>query len=410
VTPRARVLGGRYRLVERVDRGGAGEIWRARDERLDRDVAVKLLDAKADDAFRERFMREARRAAAVSHPNVVAVHDEGRDDDEAYMVMEYVRGATLRDLIAERGPLSTDETARLVGQVAGALDAAHAAGVVHCDVKPANVIVTSAGHAKLTDFGVAVAAEDAAERELVGTARYVAPERIAGDAPTARTDVYGLGLVAYELLAGRPAYEGDDTEELLRQRLQGPPPPLRAARATIPAEVDDAVQRALARDPDRRYATAGEFAAALRAAADASDATTPLGPAAAVRQITRRSWTPRADTLIALAAVALVLAAVVALFASFAGAPRPASTATPTGTGAPAATLRAPNVVGAKLDKAIKDLTGAGLNAAWAPATSGSGQPCTVVTQDPAAGATVQRGQRVQLRYISGRNCEKGGD
>src|SRR5438093_5581228 len=148
-----RLLAKRYRLIERIDEGGAGEVWRARDEKLERDVAIKLLGPGADDAFRARFADEARRAAAVVHPNVVTVFDEGRDGADTFMVMELVPGKTLRDLVAERGPLPPHEVSRIVSQVAAALAAAHAAGAVHCDVKPANVIVDRQGLAKLTDFG-----------------------------------------------------------------------------------------------------------------------------------------------------------------------------------------------------------------------------------------------------------------
>src|SRR5438445_334137 len=182
--PGRRVLLDRYRLLERIDEGGAGEVWRARDEKLDRDVAVKLLGPSADEAFRARFADEARRAAAVVHPNVVTVFDEGRDGRDAFMVMELVAGKTLRDLIAERGPLPAHEVSRLVTQVAAALDAAHAAGVIHCDLKPANVVLDPSGIAKLTDFGIARAARDPAEQELLGTARYIAPERVEGGAVT----------------------------------------------------------------------------------------------------------------------------------------------------------------------------------------------------------------------------------
>ncbi|HEU5288628.1 MAG TPA: protein kinase, partial [Candidatus Limnocylindria bacterium] len=153
-----RRLGDRYLLLERIDAGGAGEVWRARDERLGRDVALKILGADADEAFRGRFADEARRAAAVAHPNVVTVFDEGRDGEDSFMVMEFVRGKTLRDMIAERGPLPAHEAARIVAQIAAALDAAHEAGVIHCDVKPANVILDEHGTAKLTDFGIARAA------------------------------------------------------------------------------------------------------------------------------------------------------------------------------------------------------------------------------------------------------------
>src|SRR5439155_1840673 len=152
---RDRLLGERYRLIQRIDEGGAGEVWRGRDERLEGDVAVKILGEGADEAFRARFTDEARRAATVSHPNVVTVFDQGQDGPDAYMVMEYVRGRTLRDVVEERGALGLVEAARIVSQVADALDAAHAAGVIHCDVKPANVILDERGIAKLTDFGIA---------------------------------------------------------------------------------------------------------------------------------------------------------------------------------------------------------------------------------------------------------------
>src|SRR6266850_460898 len=213
-----RLLAMRYRLIERIDEGGAGEVWRGRDEKLDRNVAIKLLGPDADDAFRARFADEARRAAAVVHSNVVTVFDEGSDGADAFMVMELVPGKTLREIVAERGPLPPHEVSRLIRQVAGALDAAHAAGVIHCDVKPANVIVDPKGVAKLTDFGIARAARDRDEQELLGTARYIAPERVEGGPVTARTDVYGLGLVAYELLTGRPAFDGGTSEELVRER------------------------------------------------------------------------------------------------------------------------------------------------------------------------------------------------
>ena len=169
-TKEGRLLAGRYRLTKRIDEGGAGEVWQARDERLDRDVAIKILGPTADEAFRERFADEARRAASVLHPNVVTVFDEGRDGVDAFMVMELVRGRTLRDVVADRGPLRPHEAARLVAQIAAALDAAHEAGVIHCDVKPANVIVDQQGTAKLADFGIARAARGPREHELIGTA------------------------------------------------------------------------------------------------------------------------------------------------------------------------------------------------------------------------------------------------
>src|SRR5207237_5709246 len=153
----------------------------------------------------DRLPTEGRRAAAVSHPHIVTVFDEGQDGTDAFIVMEEVRGRSLRDIIAERGAVPAPQVATLVRQLAGALDATHEAGLVHLDVKPANVIVDAAGNAKLTDFGIARAARDSDERELVGTARYIAPERVAGTAVTPRTDVYGLALVARDMLTQQPA-------------------------------------------------------------------------------------------------------------------------------------------------------------------------------------------------------------
>src|SRR5437773_1322735 len=223
--------------------------------------------------IRERFAEEARRAASVIHPNVVTVFDEGRDGADAFMVMELVRGRTLRDVVADRGPLRPHEAARLVAQIAAALDAAHEAGVIHCDVKPANVIVDQQGTAKLTDFGIARAARGPREHELIGTARYIAPERIEGRAPTERSDVYSLGLVAYELIAGRPPNAEMETEDLLRVRLDGRAPSLRLARVGISEESDRVVAKALARDPQGRYASAGAFARELLAASQRDDDT-----------------------------------------------------------------------------------------------------------------------------------------
>src|SRR5213594_235643 len=345
--PRAarRVLAGRYRLLERIDEGGAGEVWRARDSKLDRDVAVKVLGPGADDAFRARFADEARRAAAVVHPNVVTVFDEGRDGADTFMVMELVPGKTLRDLVAERGPLPPHEVSRIVSQVAAALDAAHAAGVVHCDVKPANVIVDPRGIAKLTDFGIARAARDKDEQELLGTARYIAPERVEGGPVTARTDVYGLGLVAYELLAGRPAFDGATSEELVRERLVGPPPSLRLARVGIDDRLDAIVGRALATTPDRRYASAGAFARAFTDVADAPSDPTSLLPA--IEGHARRiAWNlPRFDSTVAILAVLAILFALFLFFSSFPKAALPG--VTPTAAPGTAVT-GTPNVVGKK--------------------------------------------------------------
>ena len=398
-----RLLAHRYRLLERIDEGGAGQVWLARDERLGREVAVKIVGADADEAFRERFADEARRAASVAHPNVVTVFDEGRDGEDSFMVMEYVRGKTLRDIVADRGALGAHEAARLVAQVAAALDAAHEAGVIHCDVKPANIIVDQSGAAKLTDFGIARAARGPREHELIGTARYIAPERVAGEPPTERSDTYSLGLVAYELLAGRPAYAEMETEDLLRQRLDGPPPSLRNARVGVSDAVDRVVRRALARDPGERYPSAGAFARDLLSAAERGDATGIIAPPPPRKLRRGRSW--HVDSTLALLAVIAVLVATLVIFAEFQGRSVVTPTASPTGSGA--VLSGTPNVVGKLVTDAANTLIAAGFKGpvSWQIDPSAKGTPCTVVRQQPAAGVAYQRGQEALLYLVGGKDC-----
>jgi len=401
----ARVLAGRYRLDERIDAGGAGEVWRARDLRLGRDAAVKILGASADEAFRERFADEARRAASVSHPNVVTVFDEGRDGAESFMVMEFVRGKTLRDVVAERGPLPAHEAARLIAQVAAALDAAHEAGVIHCDVKPANVIVDEHARAKLADFGVARAAREPREHELIGTARYIAPERIAGEPASERSDLFSLGLVAYELLAGRPAFGEMETEDLLRLRLDAPPPSLRSARVGVSEEIDAVIRRALDRDPRARFESAGAFARALLAAVERGDATSVIG---AVPRPLRSRRAPRIDTTLALLAITAVLVATLIVFASFQGKTPAGPTASP---GRSGAALVTPSVVGRPVQEGIDQLIAAGFGRVSYDVQAGAAGPaCGVVRQDPVAGTSFARGAAASLFYVTGKNCVKGKD
>ena len=400
-----RLLAGRYRMLERIDAGGAGEVWLARDERLGRDVAVKILGTNADNAFRERFADEARRAASVSHPNVVTVFDEGRDGDDSFMVMEYVRGKTLRDVVRERGPLPPHEAARIVAQVAAALDAAHEAGVIHCDVKPANVILTDQGTAKLADFGIARAARGPREHELIGTARYIAPERVAGEPASEQSDVFSLGLVAYELLGGQPAYGDVDTADLLRQRLEGPPPSLRSARVGVPDSVDAVVRRALARDPDDRYFSAGGFARALLAATQRGDATGVL--LSPPPRPLRGGRTSRVDTTVALLAIILILVGTLVVFAAFRGdgaVGGPNASAARSG----AAQTVGPKVVGTPVADAVSSLIAAGFGLVQDDVdTSARGTSCAVARQDPAAGATFTRGATASVFYIPGKDCVK---
>jgi serine/threonine protein kinase len=382
-----RVLAGRYRLVERIDRGGTAEVWRARDLRLERDVAVKVLGAETDPAFRERFTTEARRAAAVSHPHIVTVFDEGQDGSDAFIVMEEVRGRSLRDIIAQRGALPAAEVATLVRQIGGALDATHRAGLVHLDVKPANVIVDDAGNAKLTDFGISRAARDS-ERELVGTARYIAPERVEGRPVTSRTDVYGLALMAYELLTGQPAFPGAENEDLLRDRLDRGAPHIRSVDPRLSEAADTVVARGLAREPERRYPTAGGFALALSDAVN-DPVTRVLRPIIAASS---GRW-PRVDSLLPHGVVLAILIGIVLAILI----------------GAVLFLARSPSTTGSKLDEANRTPQRAGFQERQ-DVGSGQDPPYSVVSQDPSAGSPGGRRTDVHVLSLSGADCTTKSD
>jgi serine/threonine protein kinase len=245
---------------------------------LSRRVAVKVLrdDLAVDDATRARFRNEAIAAARVNHPNIVATYDTGDDDGTAYIVMEFVDGPTVRRLLDERGALPVNDVIRIGTQVAAALEAAHRAGLVHRDVKPPNVLVPPNGPVKVTDFGIAKAtgSDDLTKTGTVmGTARYLAPEQVSGEPTDARTDVYGLGLLLFEMLCGTPPFGGDTDVATAMARLTTSAPPIRAQRPDVPAPLDDLVHRCLARDRSRRFGSAGEVRAALAAV--------PAGPSGA---------------------------------------------------------------------------------------------------------------------------------
>ncbi|MFI1992759.1 protein kinase [Actinoplanes sp. NPDC020271] len=270
------LLGGRYRLDDRIAAGGMGEVWAATDTVLSRPVAVKTLlgGRGTDPGFLRRFRHEARTMAALRHPGVVAVYDFGdTEDDSAYLVMARVDGEPLNRVIADRGQLTVAETMSIVAQAGRALQAAHEAGVIHRDVKPGNLIIEPDGTVVLVDFGVARSANSVTltgAREVVGTALYIAPEQVSKRTTGPAADIYALGAVAYHCLTGRPPFLGDNPLAVALQHVTDEPPPL---SRDVPRAVRDLVGIALAKQPEERFPSAAAMATAAEAAVAGSGAT-----------------------------------------------------------------------------------------------------------------------------------------
>ena len=270
------LIGGRYRLLAPLGEGGMATLWRAVDEQLDREVAVKLLRPQygTDAGFAARFRQEARSAGSLSHPNIVPVYDYGTDAESGgqYIVMQLVEGQDLAAVLRERGPLQPDEAVRIALGVASALEAAHRRGIVHRDVKPGNILIDH--DVKVTDFGIARAVSETSMTvtgTTLGSVHYFSPEQARGDQVTGASDVYSLGIVLYEMLTGRRPFEGDSAAGVALKRLtEDPLPP--TTHAPVPAALSAIVMRALERDPATRYPDAGSFAEALRVWQRAPDA------------------------------------------------------------------------------------------------------------------------------------------
>ncbi|MGH3146180.1 MAG: Stk1 family PASTA domain-containing Ser/Thr kinase [Rubrobacter sp.] len=260
------VLDNRYDLVRTLGGGGMGEVYLARDQVLDRDVALKVLRRQyaGDDEFAERFKREAMHAASLSHPNIVQVYDRGQTEDgAAYIAMEYVPGGTLKEKITREGPLESAVAASIGSQVAEALGAAHARGVVHRDIKPQNVLLTGKGEAKVADFGIARAASAVTISQtgsVMGTAGYMSPEQALGKPATPRSDLYSLGVVLYEAITGELPYTADNPIAVSMKHVNEPLRPPREVDPQIPEGMNALVVKLLAKDPEGRYASADELA------------------------------------------------------------------------------------------------------------------------------------------------------
>jgi beta-lactam-binding protein with PASTA domain len=417
------VYNGRYELSSQVARGGTAQVYLARDLLLDRPVALKVLfpELSADATFVERFRREAQAAANLSHPNIVPVFDWGQSESTYFIVMEYVDGEALSAIIRSQGPLDQTQSASIAADIAKALSYAHRHGVVHRDVKPGNVLITSDGQVKVTDFGIARAMgadEQVTQTGLVmGTATYFSPEQAQGLEVDGRSDIYSLGVVLYEMLTGRAPFTGDSPVAIAYQHVRETPPPPRSINPAISASLEVIVSQAMAKIPAERYQTADEFRADLDryvrgqtvlarppseiAASQLTTIAHPIVPpgqaTTAVERVddsevrTARPAQRRPATTtkywlaagIALLAVIVVAGVITARDLGYLG-------------GAPY--FRVPNVLGKSAAQATSALAAEGLKSQQTPGTATSpNQAHTVIAQNPAFPANVRKGDTVRL-------------
>ena len=341
------VIAGRYELGSLLGRGGMAAVYAGTDRRLQRDVAVKLLhpEMAARPDVRRRFEAEGRAAAGLAHAHVVAVFDTGEYDGVPFIVMERLPGGTLADLLRD-APLDPHRVTCIAGDVLGALGAAHAAGIVHRDVKPGNILICDDGSAKVADFGIAtrVDADPTSAGHLIGTPAYLAPERLEGGAASPRSDLYSLGVVLYEALAGTKPFTGDAPLAVAHAIQQGTHAPLGEVRPGLDRRLVDAVERSMAREPGERFPSSATMAAALAPAGDATQVLPGVADAPMAMPAPRRNrwWA-------ALAAAALLGTAIVAAIIA-AGDDAPARTQTPA---PPATVVRAPTTTTVPVEPAV---------------------------------------------------------
>jgi serine/threonine protein kinase len=404
------VLGGRYRVEARIGSGGMGEVYRGVDTVLDRTVALKILlpQFARDVSFVDRFRREAQAAARINHPNIVGVYDTGSDGETPFIVMEFIEGRTLADFMSGGGRFTAIHAVEVAEKICDALAFAHAAGVIHRDIKPANVMVTRKGEVKVMDFGIAriVAGPQTAPQTsaVLGTAAYISPEQAQGQPVDGRSDIYSLGAVLYEMLAGRPPFTGDSPVAVAYKQVNEAPTLPSVSNSDVSPLLDAVLMRALAKNPANRYQTAEEFRADLERARLGQEVhATPLMPAgdAATQLINRPQQTsilppqeppPGSGRRVWLGVLIGILAVLI-----LAGAGYLLANALSSNNGDATTSHQLPPLIGLPVDDATAKLDALHLDWKLKYRETDEEKPGHVVDQSPIAGTTLDEGATVTL-------------
>ncbi|MFT8361703.1 MAG: Stk1 family PASTA domain-containing Ser/Thr kinase [Sporolactobacillus sp.] len=431
-----RRIGGRYEILSRLGEGGMALVYKAKDLILDRLVSVKILrtDLAGDEEFVKRFHREAESVASLSHPNIVAIYDIGEEDDIYYIVMEYVHGMSLKEFIKDYSPLTISEAVHIMKQIDAAIAHAHAHGIIHRDIKPHNILIDESEHVKVTDFGIAMAVSSATitfTHSIMGSAHYLSPEQARGGKATIKSDIYSLGIVMFELLTSRVPFPGTSPVSVALKQLKDPIPFPRDFRPEIPQSLENVVLRALAKDPDDRYASVADMSADLATAlsperseeprvifADAGDEEsdaektikmTPLTadddsvPASDPAKKTiapakgkdkkKRSWVKRLLTTLAILTLLIAAGIVIGLVIL----PKVFYVEN----------VQVPRVVGMKYDKANALMQDHQLKVKRVEQASKNVQKNAVINQNPKAGTEVKAGSQIILFVSTGQSTIK---